>query len=112
MGDILLRFTLIFFPTMVLCVLNLHPFEKVFTFSPFVYLGKISMSTFLVHVPILNLFGIINHKLIVVPFNTIPGFCVIMLSVFFVSVFWYYLIEQRLIPTTVKFINSHFISKE
>ncbi len=104
-GETLLGFTLIFFPTTILSILNLHPAERLFSLAPFVFLGKISMATFLVHVPILNLFGIINYKTTIIPFYEVWGFLVILLSILVVSVIWHYLIEKRLIPATVKFIS-------
>ncbi len=110
-GEVLLGFTLIFFPSTVLCVLNLRPIEMLFSLNAFTFLGKISMATFLVHVPILNLFGIVNYNSVIIPFDKVWGFLVIMLSIFAVAIAWHYLIEQRLIPKIIKFINSCLVPK-
>ena len=65
------------------------------------WLGKISMGTFLVHVPVLNLFNVICSQSGVLPFDQPQSFVVIMLTVLMTAALWYYFIEKKLIPRLV-----------
>lgn len=100
-GDLLLASTLFLFPTAMLALLNFRWVSWLFSRKPLVWLGKISMGTFLVHVPVLNLFNVICSQSGVLPFDQPQSFVVIMLTVLMTAALWYYFIEKKLIPRLV-----------
>ena len=97
-GDLLLSCTAFLFPTTILCLINIPWVGSIFSAEPLVWLGKLSMSTFLVHVPVMNLIKSICYRSGALPFNEAFTFVVVMLAIFAVSIAWYYLIEKKLIP--------------
>lgn len=101
-GDILFCFTVLIFPTVMLCILNIPLLAKLFSLSPLVFLGKLSLATFLVHVPILNLFNIIYAKTGLLCLDNKLVFIIALATIMGVSLAWYYLIEQCLIPKLFK----------
>lgn len=104
-GDLLLACTLFLFPAAMLALLNLRWVGRIFSWKPLVWLGKVSMATFLVHVPVLNLFNILCYRSGALPFDELSSFVIIMLTIFAVSAAWYYLVEKKLIPAWLQRIE-------
>lgn len=100
-GDLLLAYTLFLFPTAMLCLLNIPLVAKIFSMRPLVWLGKLSMSTFLVHVPVMNLIQALCYRSGSMPFNRASSFYIVLLLIFAASAAWYYLVERKLIPKFV-----------
>ena len=105
-GDITFTFYLLFFPTIMIAALNINWIKGFFSLPPFVFLGKISMAVFLIHVPILNFFsiyihpshGILYSENSLIRYDTVQGFFLILASIIIVSVIWHYTIEKKVIP--------------
>ena len=101
-GDIWFVFTVLLFPTVVLCLLNLPLFAAIFSVKPLVWLGKRSMAIFLVHVPLLNLFNILNGMTGLFPLESKAVFAFVMLCIVAAASLWHSLIEKKLIPCVLK----------
>lgn len=101
-GDVLLGFTVLIFPTVMLTLLNIPIFSKLFSIKPLVFLGKLSMGIFLVHVPLLNLFNIIYATTGLMCLDSKMVFIFAILIILLAAVGWHYLIEKRLIPKLFK----------
>lgn len=97
-GDILLVCTLLLFPAAMLCLLNWRWVGKIFSCQPLVWLGKLSMATFLVHVPVMNLVQALCYQSGALPFDRASTFSVVLPTIFVVAVLWHYGIEKKLIP--------------
>ena len=97
-GDVLLVCTLLLFPAAMLCLLNLRWVGKIFSCPPLVWLGKLSMATFLVHVPVMNLVKALCYQSGALPFDRAYTFAVVLPMIFAVAALWHYGIEKKLIP--------------
>ena len=97
-GDALLVCTLLLFPTAMLCLLNLRLVGKIFSCPPLVWLGKLSMAAFLVHVPVMNLIKALCYQSGALPFNRAYTFAIVLPVIFAVAALWHYGIEKKLIP--------------
>ena len=97
-GDVQLVCTLLLFPAAMLCLLNLRWVEKIFSCPPLVWLGKLSMATFLVHVPVMNLIKSLCYQSGALPFNKAYTFAIVLPMIFAVAALWHYGIEKKLIP--------------
>lgn len=86
------------FPTTILCLINILWIGSIFTAKPLVWLGKLTMQVFLVHVPVMNLIRLICYRSGALPSDEAFSFVVVVPIIFAVSIAWYYLIEKKLIP--------------
>lgn len=101
-GDMLLTCTLFLFPAAMLSLLNIPWIGKIFSIKPLVWLGEISMSTFLVHVPVMNLIKSLCKPTGALPFDSPVTFAVVLVFIFVIAVLWHYLIEKKLIPMCLR----------
>ena len=97
-GDMLLSYTLFLFPTAMLCLLNLPWVAWIFSRRPLVWLGKISMATFLVHVPVMNFIQAFCYRSGALPFTEPSTFVIVLAAIFAAAIGWHYGIEKKLIP--------------
>lgn len=112
--ELRLCLTVLFFPTITLAALNIRWISHFLKLKPFVFLGNISMGTFLIHVPALNLFQTLinpSYGLCYDPdglfrFDTLLGFVVILTSIIIISIIWHYYIEKRLCPRIVQYFTT------
>ena len=97
-GDLLLCCTLFLFPAAMLCLLNISWIRRIFSVKPLVWLGKLSMSTFLVHVPVMNLVNALFKRSGLLSFDRPHSFIIVLIIIFAFSAAWHYLIELKLTP--------------
>ena len=112
-GDFLFCLKVLIFPTVVIVALNCEFAKKALLFSPLLYLGKISMAVYLVHVPVLNFIGVfLNPEYGIayvangpIRFDTLSGFIIIMITIFITAIVWHYIVNERLVKATNKAIG-------
>ena len=101
-GNITYRFSFIILPVLLLSVTTLQRLQKALSVRPVLYLGRISMSTYLMHRPVFKFIMLVNYcsgRRLKTSSSITFGAILIIILVF--SAFEFEIFEKRIFPKYV-----------
>ena len=111
-GNLRYSFSFIIFPVLIMAVMELKILQKILSIPPILYLGKLSMSFYLLHIPVFRIIKWLSAYRggIIKPSMPIT-YAVILLITLIVSACEYEICEKRLFPRCIPKIVA-FLKKE